>query len=230
MAPLVRGPAIPLLLLADEHGPQRCEARGWIGEQLEQPLTVFRRERDHGVLLGECALEPHCEGVGAEHVGEQPDVLPEHGLASNHDVGDQTPLDSTMRATTICGREPTAEEISSYSFPGSERFPAPGEAASSGSRLRPDGPASRPQKGGQGRASYLRSTGQQSSEEDATMAIVDEYAVGGPRLRETSACEHCGHVAQWESDPSMMLGLVMLVAANAFVVLAVAAAIVWLVV
>ena len=57
------------------------------------------------------------------------------------------------------------------------------------------------------------------------MAIVDEYAVGGPRLRETSACEHCGHVAQWESDPSMMLG-----PANAFVLLAVAAAIVWLVV
>lgn len=62
------------------------------------------------------------------------------------------------------------------------------------------------------------------------MAIVDEYAVGGPRLRETSACAHCGHDGQWESDPSMMLGLVMLVAANTFVVLVVAAAIAWLVV
>ena len=62
------------------------------------------------------------------------------------------------------------------------------------------------------------------------MAIVDEYAVGGPRLRETTACARCADVGQWESDPSMMLGLVMLVAANTFVVLAVAAAIAWLVV
>ena len=53
--------------------------------------------------------------MGAEHLGEQPDVLPEHGLASNHHVGDRTPLDSTVRATTICGHEPTAEEIPSYS-------------------------------------------------------------------------------------------------------------------
>jgi hypothetical protein len=62
------------------------------------------------------------------------------------------------------------------------------------------------------------------------MAIVDEYAVGEPRLRETTACARCGHVERPESDPSMMLGLVMLVAANTFVLLAVAAAIAWLVV
>ena len=60
------------------------------------------------------------------------------------------------------------------------------------------------------------------------MSIVDEYAAGGPRLRETISCARCGHDGQRESDPSMMLGLVMLVAANTVVVLAVAAAIVWL--
>ena len=62
------------------------------------------------------------------------------------------------------------------------------------------------------------------------MAIVDEYVVGGPRLRETTACARCADVGRSESDPSMMLGLVMLVAANTFVVLAVAAAIAWLVI
>ena len=60
------------------------------------------------------------------------------------------------------------------------------------------------------------------------MAIVDEYAAGGPRLRETTASTRAGHVGQRESDPSMMLGLVMLVALNTFVVLAIAAAIAWL--
>lgn len=62
------------------------------------------------------------------------------------------------------------------------------------------------------------------------MAIVDEYAVGVPRREETVSCAHCGRVVERESDPSMMLGLVVLVVANTFVVLALAAAIAWLVV
>jgi hypothetical protein len=62
------------------------------------------------------------------------------------------------------------------------------------------------------------------------VTIVDEYAVGGTPLRETTACPQCGQVGPHESDPSMMLGLVILVAVNTLVVLAVAAAIAWLVV
>ena len=83
----VRGlPAIPLLLLAEQHRAKCYEAGGWIGEQLEQPLSVLRGERDHRVLLRERAFEPHCERMAAEHVGEQLHVLTEHGLASNHHV------------------------------------------------------------------------------------------------------------------------------------------------
>ena len=59
------------------------------------------------------------------------------------------------------------------------------------------------------------------------MAIVDEYALAGTRPRGTTSCPRCG---QSESDPSAMLGLVMLVLVNTFVVLAVAGAIAWLVV
>lgn len=62
------------------------------------------------------------------------------------------------------------------------------------------------------------------------MSIVDEHAVDRTRFREPGGCARCGRARQAESDPSAMLGLVMLVIANTLVVLALGAAIAWLVV
>ena len=53
---------------------------------------------------------------------------------------------------------------------------------------------------------------------------------GAMPLRDAATCPRCGTPAgRRESDPSLMLGLVMLVVANALVVAALAAAVVWIV-
>jgi hypothetical protein len=83
-----------LLLLAEQDRVECRETRGRPVEQLEQVLSVFGGESDDRVALLEGPLEPYCERVLAEHVGEQLHVVAEHRLASKHYVRDGTPFGS----------------------------------------------------------------------------------------------------------------------------------------
>ena len=60
-------------------------------------------------------------------------------------------------------------------------------------------------------------------DETATEALLEAPSA---RLREATACPRCGYR---ESDPTAMLGLVVLVVANTLVIAALMVAVVWLV-
>ena len=61
--------------------------------------------------------------------------------------------------------------------------------------------------------------------------LTDDWGVVLPlRRRESTVCAHCGAaVAGRESDPSLMLGVVLLLVANTLVIAALVAAVVWIV-
>ena len=61
--------------------------------------------------------------------------------------------------------------------------------------------------------------------------LTDDWGVAVvPRRRETPVCAQCGAaVAGRESDPSLMLGVVLLLVANTLVIAALVAAVVWIV-
>jgi hypothetical protein len=61
--------------------------------------------------------------------------------------------------------------------------------------------------------------------------LTDDWGVAvSPRHRESAVCARCGAaVAGGESDPSLMVGVVLLLVANTLVIAALVAAVVWIV-
>jgi hypothetical protein len=68
-------------------------------------------------------------------------------------------------------------------------------------------------------------------DEHPSGVLTDDWAVAGaPRRNASAVCALCGaDVAGRQSDPSLMLGMVLLLVANTLVIAAVVVAVVWIV-
>jgi hypothetical protein len=88
-----------------------------------------------------------------------------------------------------------------------------------------------PTKGGRARATPGDVRIITTVDEHPGGVLTDDRGVAvSPRRRELAVCAQCGAaVAGRESDPSLMLGVVLLLVANTLVIAALVAAVVWIV-